>query len=44
LNLFDYPEKIDDKVLKLDTSIVYDWKTKVKRLEKEINTKKDLFE
>jgi polyphosphate kinase 2 (PPK2 family) len=24
LNLFDYPEKIDDKVLKLDTSIVYD--------------------
>jgi polyphosphate kinase 2 (PPK2 family) len=24
LNLFDYPEKIDEKLLKLDNSVVYD--------------------
>lgn len=44
LSLFDYPEKIDEKFLKLDKDIVYDWKDKVKKLEKEIDTKKDLFE
>lgn len=44
LSLYDYPEKIDKKSLRLDKDIVYDWKKKVKKLEKEIDVNKDLFE
>ena len=44
LNQYDYPEKIDKKKLKLDKEIVRDGKEKVKILEKEIDTKEDLFE
>lgn len=44
LNQYDYPEKISAKKLKLDKSIVLDWKQKVKELEKQINLEEDLFE
>jgi CRISPR/Cas system-associated protein Csm6 len=44
LNLFEYPEKIDEKFLELDKKIIYDWKTRAKKLASEIDTKKDLFE
>lgn len=44
LNQYDYPEKIDNKKLKLDKDIVRDGKAKVKILESEIDTKEDLFE
>jgi hypothetical protein len=43
LSLYDYPEKTDEKYLKIDKDIIYDWKKKVERLEKEIDVKKDLF-
>ena len=44
LKQFDYPGKIDDKYLKLDSEIIYDWKEKVKMLSEEIDTKQDLFD
>ena len=44
LNQYEYPEKIDNKKLKLDKNIVHDGKAKVKMLEKEIDVKEDLFE
>lgn len=43
LNQYDYPEKIDSKKLKLDKSIVSNWKEKAKMLEKEIDINEDLF-
>lgn len=44
LNQFDYPEKIDEKKLKLDNDIVLSGKQKAKILEDEIDTKINLFE
>lgn len=44
LNQFDYPEKIDAKLLKEDSKIVYDGKQKVQMLEEEIDITQDLFE
>lgn len=44
LKKFNYPGKIDDKHLKIDSEILYDWKEKVKRLSEEIDTKQDLFD
>ncbi|MCP4523636.1 MAG: polyphosphate kinase 2 [Candidatus Gracilibacteria bacterium] len=44
LNQFDYEGKISKKELKVDDEIVYSGKEKAKRLKKEIDIKKDLFE
>jgi len=44
LNQYDYPEKINKKDLEIDNKILYFGDEKVKILEKEINTKDDLFE
>ncbi len=44
LKQFDYPEKINEKDLKIDKDIVLTWKQKAKILSEEINIKKDLFE
>ncbi len=44
LNQYDYENKTDKKNLKLDDEIVSDWITKAKKLSKEIDVKKDLFE
>lgn len=43
LNQYEYPER-DESIIKIDKKIVHSWKDKVKQLEKEINTKEDLFE
>jgi polyphosphate kinase 2 len=44
LKQYDYPEKIDNKHLKLDKNIVMSWSQKAKILADEIDIKKDLFE
>jgi polyphosphate kinase 2 (PPK2 family) len=44
LNQFQYPDKIDKNKLEVDKNIIYSGKEKVKRLSKEIDTKKDLFD
>jgi len=44
LRQFNYPEKIDNKFLKLDKDIVMSWLQKAKILADEIDIKKDLFE
>ncbi len=44
LNQYDYPEKINEKQLKIDKKIVTSWKNKVKILKKEIDENDDLFE
>lgn len=44
LNQFDYPDKIDAKYRILDENLVYSAKEKVKILEREIDSKKSLFE
>ena len=44
LNQFDYPNKISDKELKIDTDIVLTWKQKADALASEINIDQDLFE
>jgi len=44
LRQFEYPDKINEKKLKLDKEIVYDWKEKCKRLSEEIDITEDLFE
>ncbi len=44
LNQFNYPWKIDDSKLVLDSDLVYSGEDKVKMLKEEIDIKKDLFE
>lgn len=44
LRQYDYPEKISDKELELDSQIVYDGEEKVKRLREEIDTDGKLFD
>ena len=44
LNQFDYPKKIDKKLLEVDKDIVFSGKQKAAMLESEINIDKDLFE
>lgn len=44
LNQFDYPEKIDEKRLKIDEDIVVSGKQKARILQDEIDTKINLFE
>ena len=44
LKQFDYPEKIDNKFLRLDRDIVMNWLQKAKILADEIDIKKDLFD
>lgn len=44
LNQFDYPDKISDEKLQLDPEIVHTGREKVKRLEKEIDKNKSLFD
>jgi len=44
LNQFNYPEKMDKDLLKVDKKIVSNGKQKVKELKKEINLDDDLFE
>ena len=44
LNQFDYPDKLKEKKLKVNEDIVYNAGKRIKMLEKEINTSKDLFE
>lgn len=44
LNQFDYPEKIDEKELKIDEDIVLSGKQKARILQDEIDTKINLFE
>lgn len=44
LSQFDYPEKIDEKYLKIDKKIVENCKEKIKRLKTEIDPMSDLFE
>jgi polyphosphate kinase 2 (PPK2 family) len=44
LNQFDYPEKIKDDKLKIDTNIIHTGKEKAKILKEEVAGKKGLFE
>lgn len=44
LSQFDYPDKIADKYLKIDTDLVFSGKEKVKMLAKEIDESKSLFD
>lgn len=44
LNQFDYPEKISRSDLAVDERIVYSGKEKVRKLEKEVDKSKSLFE
>ncbi len=44
LKQFDYPEKIDNKFLRLDKDIVMNWLQKAKILADETDIKKDLFD
>ena len=44
LNQFDYEDKLSKKDLKIDSSIVFDWEEKIKKLKKEVDPKIDLFE
>lgn len=44
LKQFDYPEKIDNKFLRLDRDIVMNWLQKAKILADETDIKKDLFD
>lgn len=44
LNQYDYEDKTNKKNLKLDDEIVSNWTIKAKKLAKEIDIKKDLFE
>ncbi len=44
LSQFDYPDKIADKYLKIDTDLVFSGKEKVKMLAKEIDETKSLFD
>lgn len=44
LNQFDYPDKISRDKLELDDRIVYTGREKVRKLEKEVDKTKSLFE
>lgn len=44
LNQFDYPEKLSRDKLELDDSIIYTGREKVRKLEKEVDKSKSLFE
>lgn len=44
LNQFDYPEKVDEKKLRIDDTIISSGKQKAKTLEDEIDKKINLFE
>lgn len=44
LNQFDYPDKISHDKLEVDDTIVYTGREKVRKLEKEIDKNKSLFE
>ena len=44
LNQFDYPEKISDDELQLDSKIVISWEEKAQALANEIDTKENLFD
>lgn len=44
LNQFDYPEKLPREKLELDDEIVYTGREKVRKLEKEVDKSKSLFE
>ena len=41
---FDYPDKISREELELDERIVYTGREKVRKLEKEVDKSKSLFE
>ena len=44
LNQFEYPDKIDDEKLEINTNIVHSGKEKVRMLEKEVDKSKSLFD
>ena len=44
LNQFDYPDKISHDKLEVDDTIVYTGREKVRKLEKEVDKNKSLFE